>query len=55
VDADIEQCFGQLDHEVLMEALRRRIGDGAMLRLMHQRRTSLAVAEGGLSLGRGSA
>lgn len=34
VDADIEQFFDRLDHEVLMEALRRRIGDGAMLRLI---------------------
>ena len=34
VDADIEQFFDRLDHGVLMEALRRRIGDGAMLRLI---------------------
>jgi group II intron reverse transcriptase/maturase len=34
VDVDIEQFFDQMDHEVLMEALRRRIGDGAMLRLI---------------------
>jgi RNA-directed DNA polymerase len=36
VDADIEQFFDNLDHEVLMEALRRRIGDGEMLRLIYR-------------------
>ena len=34
VDADIERFFDRLDHQVLMAALRRRIGDGAMLRLI---------------------
>jgi RNA-directed DNA polymerase len=36
VDADIEQFFDNLDHEELMTALRRRIGDGAMLRLIYR-------------------
>lgn len=36
VDADIEQFFDNLDHEELMAALRRRIGDGAMLRLIYR-------------------
>lgn len=36
VEADIVQCFDSLDHGVLMEALRRRIADGAMLRLIYQ-------------------
>ena len=36
VDADIEQFFDTLDHEVLMGALRRRIGDGEMLRLIYR-------------------
>ena len=36
VDADIEQFFDRLDHQVLMAALRRRIGDGAMLRLIYR-------------------
>jgi RNA-directed DNA polymerase len=36
VDADIEQFFDNLDHQVLMEALRRRIGDGEMLRLIYR-------------------
>jgi RNA-directed DNA polymerase len=34
VDADIEGFFDNLDHERLMEALRRRISDSAMLRLI---------------------
>ena len=36
VDADIEQFFDRLDHQVLMAALRRRIGDGALLRLIYR-------------------
>ncbi len=36
VDADIEQFFDTLDHQKLMEALRRRISDGAMLRLIYR-------------------
>lgn len=36
VDADLEQFFDHLDHQVLMAALRRRIGDGAMLRLIYR-------------------
>jgi RNA-directed DNA polymerase len=36
VDADIEQFFDNLDHQELMEALRRRIGDGEMLRLIYR-------------------
>jgi RNA-directed DNA polymerase len=36
VDADIEQFFDNLDHEGLMAALRLRIGDGAMLRLIYR-------------------
>ena len=35
VDADIEQFFDNLDHQELMSALRRRIGDGEMLRLIY--------------------
>jgi RNA-directed DNA polymerase len=34
VDADIEGFFDNLDHEQLMEALRRRISDRAVLRLI---------------------
>ena len=34
VDADIEGFFDNLDHDRLMEALRRRISDSAMLRLI---------------------
>jgi len=36
VDADIEQFFDNLDHQELMAALRLRIGDGAMLRLIYR-------------------
>jgi len=36
VDADIEQFFDNLDHQELMAALSRRIGDGAMLRLIYR-------------------
>lgn len=36
VDADIEGFFDNLDHQVLMAALRRRIGDGEMLRLIYR-------------------
>lgn len=36
VDADIEQFFDNLDHQELMKALRRRIGDGEMLRLVYR-------------------
>ena len=35
VDADIEQFFDTLDHQELMAALRRRISDGEMLRLIY--------------------
>jgi RNA-directed DNA polymerase len=36
VDADIEQFFAQLDHQILMAALRRRISDGEVLRLIYR-------------------
>jgi RNA-directed DNA polymerase len=36
VDADIEQFFDTLDHQRLMAALRRRISDGEMLRLVYR-------------------
>lgn len=36
VDADIAQCFDTLDHQQLMAALRRRISDGALLRLIYR-------------------
>lgn len=35
VDADIERFFDTLDHQDLMAALRRRISDGQMLRLIY--------------------
>jgi RNA-directed DNA polymerase len=36
VDADIEGFFDHLDHRQLMTALRRRISDGAVLRLIYR-------------------
>ncbi len=36
VDADIEQFFDTLDHPQLMAALRRRISDGELLRLIYR-------------------
>jgi group II intron reverse transcriptase/maturase len=36
VDADIEQFFDTLDHQQLMAALRRRISDGELLRLLYR-------------------
>jgi RNA-directed DNA polymerase len=36
VDADIECFFDNLDHERMMAALRRRISDGAVLRLIYR-------------------
>jgi RNA-directed DNA polymerase len=36
VDADLEQFFDTLDHQQLMAALRRRISDGALLRLIYR-------------------
>jgi group II intron reverse transcriptase/maturase len=36
VDADIEQFFDTLDHQRLMAALRRRISDGELLRLIYR-------------------
>jgi RNA-directed DNA polymerase len=36
VDADLEQFFDTLDHQRLMEALRRRISDGEVLRLIYR-------------------
>jgi RNA-directed DNA polymerase len=36
VDADIQQFFDTLDHQTLMAALRRRISDGEVLRLIYR-------------------
>jgi len=36
VDADIERFFDTLDHQQLMAALRRRISDGELLRLIYR-------------------
>jgi group II intron reverse transcriptase/maturase len=36
VDADLEQFFDTLDHQQLMAALRRRVSDGELLRLIYR-------------------
>jgi RNA-directed DNA polymerase len=36
VDADIEQFFDRLDHQRLMTAVRRRVSDGELLRLIYR-------------------
>jgi len=36
VDADIQQFFDTLDHQTLMAALRRRLSDGEVLRLIYR-------------------
>jgi len=36
VDADLQQFFDTLDHQVLMAALKRRISDGEVLRLIYR-------------------
>jgi group II intron reverse transcriptase/maturase len=46
VDADIERFFDQLDHQQLMAALRRRISDGELLRLIYRWLKAGYLAEG---------
>ena len=46
VDADIEQFFDTLDHQQLMTALRRRVSDGELLRLIYRWLKAGYLAEG---------
>jgi RNA-directed DNA polymerase len=46
VEADIEQFFDQLDHQQLMVALRRRVSDGELLRLISRWLKAGYLAEG---------
>ena len=46
VDGDIQQFFDTLDHEPLMAALRRRISDGELLRLIYRWLKAGYLAEG---------
>jgi RNA-directed DNA polymerase len=46
VDGDIQQFFDTLDHQQLMAALRRRISDGEMLRLIYRWLKAGYLAEG---------
>jgi group II intron reverse transcriptase/maturase len=34
LDADVSDCFGQIDHEALMAQVARRVSDGTMLKLL---------------------
>jgi group II intron reverse transcriptase/maturase len=34
LDADVADCFGQIDHDALMAEVARRVSDGAMLKLI---------------------
>jgi RNA-directed DNA polymerase len=47
VDADIQQFFDTLDHQQLMAALRRRISDGELLRLIYRWLKAGYLWEGG--------
>jgi RNA-directed DNA polymerase len=46
VDGDIQQFFDTLDHQHLMAALRRRVSDGEMLRLIYRWLKAGYLAEG---------
>jgi RNA-directed DNA polymerase len=46
VDGDIQQFFDTLDHQQLMTALRRRISDGELLRLIYRWLKAGYLAEG---------
>jgi len=46
VDGDIQQFFDTLDHQQLMAALRRRISDGELLRLIYRWLKAGYLAEG---------
>jgi retron-type reverse transcriptase len=35
IEGDISDCFGSVDHEILMQVLGERIGDQRFLRLIH--------------------
>jgi RNA-directed DNA polymerase len=34
LDADVSDCFGQIDHDALMRLVERRVSDGSMLKLL---------------------
>ncbi|MCC4276136.1 group II intron reverse transcriptase/maturase, partial [Marinomonas communis] len=36
VDMDLSKCFDQLDHDLILKSLRKRITDGSVLRLIEQ-------------------
>ena len=40
IEGDISDCFGSLDHEILLSALAERIHDGRFLRLLRNMLTS---------------
>lgn len=36
IDADIKSCFDSFDHKILVEILKRRVNDGAIIKLLYQ-------------------
>jgi len=36
LDADIKNCFGSIDHDILLEALRKRVSDQRMIKLIRK-------------------
>ena len=36
VNMDLSKCFEQLDHDIILKSLRKRIADGSVLRLIEQ-------------------
>jgi group II intron reverse transcriptase/maturase len=46
VDLDIRQCFDSLDHDLILEAVRRRVRDGSVLELIRKYLRSGVMVEG---------
>jgi len=36
IDADIKSCFDSFDHKILVEIIKKRVNDGAIIKLLHQ-------------------
>src|SRR6266511_861252 len=47
IEGDISDCFGSLDHQVMLSILAERIHDGRFLRLLGQRRRALPSQDPG--------
>jgi retron-type reverse transcriptase len=46
VDMDLSKCFDRLDHELMLQAVNRRISDGRVLALIRQFLEAGVVADG---------